>query len=57
MLKSMNPELLKEIHDPPAERHAAAQVLVLCNVVLYKDCFCFTAVQRVSEMIFAKTKT
>lgn len=37
MLKCMNPELFQVVLNPPAEWHAAAHVLILGNVVLYKD--------------------
>lgn len=50
MLKRMNPELLQVVLDPPAEGHAAAQVPVLGNVVLYKDRSCLSALRRQNQL-------
>lgn len=37
ILKHMHPEFLQEVLNPPAEGHGAAHVLILSNVVLYKQ--------------------
>ena len=49
MLKRMNPEFLQVVLDPPAEGHAAADVPVLGNVVLYKDRSCLRALRKQND--------
>lgn len=42
----VNPEVLQVVLDPPTERHAAAHVPVLWDVVLYKNRSCLRSVRH-----------
>lgn len=52
MMECMNPEFFKVVLDPPTEGHAAANVPVLSNVVLHKDCSRLRAVKRENKKCF-----